>query len=169
MKNPVLSMLTLPLDVGVRSVKADVLVVLGAAMTPDGRLGPALDERVRVGVDAWHRGVAPKILMTGKYEATAMRARALELGVAESAILLEHTALSTRENALFSSELMRVHGLARALIVTQPFHRLRAIAAFRKLGIDAQALAFPSERVTPRQVFREYGALAVYGLRGWLY
>ena len=97
-----------------------------------------------------------------------MRERAVELGVPREAVLLEHTALTTRENALFSAELMRQYELRSALLVTQPYHRLRSVAAFRRAGVDARALAFESERSTPRAVLREYGALAVYGLRGWL-
>ena len=147
----------------------DVIVVLGAALSPDGGLGPALAERVEAGAAAFHRGLAPKMIVTGALEATAMRTRAVELGVPFEAILLEHTALTTRQNALFSSALMRAHGFRRALIVTQPYHMRRAVAAFRKVGVEAEPLRFPSARNSLRQVAREYVALAIYGLRGWLY
>jgi uncharacterized SAM-binding protein YcdF (DUF218 family) len=161
--------LTRPLDVGCEAERADVLVVLGASLSPDRRrLGPALEERVVEGAAAFQRGLAPVMIVTGRLEASLMRARAIELGVPAQAILVEHTALTTRENALFSSRLMSQHGLARALVVTQPYHRLRAVAAFRRVGVDAVAIGFVSDRGRPRQVLREYGALAVYGLRGWL-
>src|SRR4051812_22139696 len=100
-----------PLDVRDAPARADVLIVLGAALAPDGRLGAALEERVLVGVEAFHRGIALRLLVTGKFEATAMYRRARELGVPDAAILLEHTALTTRENALFSAEILRLHGL----------------------------------------------------------
>jgi uncharacterized SAM-binding protein YcdF (DUF218 family) len=168
--NPLLRMLLRPLDVGREAGRADVLVVLGAALSRDMRsLGPALEERVVEGAAAFRRGLAPAMIVTGKLEASLMKVRAIELGVPAEAILLEHTALTTRENALFSAELMRRHGLERALIVTQPYHRLRAVTAFRRAGVEASALGFVSARTPPRQVFREYGALAVYGLRGWLH
>jgi uncharacterized SAM-binding protein YcdF (DUF218 family) len=147
---------------------ADVLVVLGAALTPDGRLGPALAERVEAGVSAWKSGLAPRLLMTGAYEASAMRQRAIELGVPAEAILLEHTALTTRENALFSGEILRQNGLRRALLVTQPYHRRRAVAAFRRTGISAEALKFRSQRDTLKQHGREVVARLVYRLRGWI-
>jgi uncharacterized SAM-binding protein YcdF (DUF218 family) len=147
---------------------AEVLIVLGAALAADGRLGPALEERVVAGVAAWRQGLAPRVLMTGRFEAAAMRARALELGVPAEAVLVEHTARSTRENALFSSELLRRHGVRSALIVTQPWHRRRAVSAFRKVGVDARSLPFASTRVGVRQLLRECVALVAYGLRGWL-
>jgi len=162
------ALLARPLDVGRDGARADVLVVLGAALAPDGRLGPALEERVVEGAAAFRRGMAPWMLVTGCIEAAAMRARALELGVPASSILVEHTATTTRENAIRSAELMRGRGLVRACIVTQPFHRLRAVTAFRRAGVEAEALGFVSERGPARQVVREYGALLVYGLRGWL-
>lgn len=97
-----------------------------------------------------------------------MRARAVALGVPNAAILLEPTARTTRENALASSALMRAHGLCRALIVTQPFHVRRSVAAFRRVGVEADPLPFRSAVTTARQAAREYVALAVYAARGWL-
>jgi uncharacterized SAM-binding protein YcdF (DUF218 family) len=146
---------------------ADVLVVLGAALAADGSLGPALAERVEAGVEAWKRGVAPRLLMTGALEASAMKQRAVELGVPEEAIWIEHTALTTRENALFSGEILRQKGVRRALIVTQPYHRARGAAAFRRLGIEAEALDFRSFRQPLKQQLRELAARLVYRLRGW--
>ncbi len=157
-----------PLRVASSGAPCDVIVVLGAALAPGGQLGPALAERVEAGAAAFHRGLAAKMIVTGALEATAMRTRAVALGVPFEAILLEHTALTTRQNALFSSTLMRAHGFRRALIATQPYHMRRAIASFRSVGVEAEPLLFPSERTSLRQVAREYGALVLYGLRGWL-
>jgi uncharacterized SAM-binding protein YcdF (DUF218 family) len=148
--------------------QADVLVVLGAALAADGGLGPALAERVEAGVRAFKAGVAPRLLMTGALEATAMKRRAMELGVPGEAIVVEHTARTTRENALFSSALLRKEGLGRVLIVTQRYHRRRAVAAFRRVGIDAAPLEFRSRRERPKQLLRELAARLVYRLRGWV-
>jgi uncharacterized SAM-binding protein YcdF (DUF218 family) len=148
--------------------QAEVLVVLGAALAADGSLGPALAERVEAGVAAWKAGVAPRLLMTGALEAAAMKQRAIELGVPEDAVWIEHTALTTRENALFSAEILRRKGLRHALIVTQPYHRARGVAAFRRVGIEAAALPFPSFRQTLKQELREVAARIVYRLRGWI-
>jgi uncharacterized SAM-binding protein YcdF (DUF218 family) len=145
----------------------DVIVVLGAALTPAGELGPALAERVHFGVLAWRDGRAPRMIMTGIHEAHKMKARALALGVPAEAVLLEATARTTRENAVRSAELMRRHGWATALVVTQGYHRLRAVAAFRRAGIEAAALRFTS-RWRLKQAARELVALAFYKSRGWI-
>lgn len=157
-----------PLRLEATERRGDVLVVLGAALAPDGTLGPALAERVEEGAAAFRRGLAPAMIVTGALEAEAMRARAVALGVPKAAILLEPTARTTRENALASSALMRAHGFSRALIVTQPFHVRRSVAAFRRVGVEADPLPFRSAVTTARQAAREYVALAVYAARGWL-
>jgi uncharacterized SAM-binding protein YcdF (DUF218 family) len=148
-------------------VAFDVIVVLGAALTPEGELGPALAERVQHGVAAWRDGAAPRLIMTGVHEAYKMKARAVALGVPAEAILVEPTARTTRENAVRSAALMRQHGMTRALVVTQGYHRPRAAAAFRRVGVAAAALRFES-RLQLRQVAREVVALAFYKSRGWI-
>jgi uncharacterized SAM-binding protein YcdF (DUF218 family) len=157
-----------PLQTRGSSEPAEVLVVLGAALARDGGLGPALAERVAAGVAAWHRRLAPRLLMTGAREATAMRNRAVELGVPPDAIWIEHASLTTRDNAVLCAAILRGHGVRRALIVTQPYHRRRAVAAFRHAGVDAAALQFAGERESVRVIAREYVALAAYAARGWL-
>jgi uncharacterized SAM-binding protein YcdF (DUF218 family) len=146
---------------------SDVIVVLGAALAPDGSLGPALAERVRAGAAAFSEGAAPLVLMTGVHEAEKMRDRAVALGVPRECILVEPHARTTRENAVFCSELMRQHGLRRAVVVTQAYHRLRAVAAFRRLGVDAHAYRFRG-RQRVKQVVRELVALVAYKARGWI-
>jgi uncharacterized SAM-binding protein YcdF (DUF218 family) len=145
----------------------DVIVVLGAALTADGELGTALAERVCAGVAAWRAGRAPQLMMTGVHEAEKMKARAVALGVPAAAILVEPTARTTRENALRCAELMGRHQLVRALVVTQAYHRLRAVAAFRRVGVTAEGYRFDG-RFTTKQAMRELVALAVYRARGWI-
>ncbi len=145
----------------------DVIVVLGAALGPEGDLGPALAERVLVGVEAWRAGRAPRLLMTGRLEAEKMKARAVKLGVPAERILVETEALTTRQNAIGCAAILRAHGLGRALIVTQAYHRRRAVAAFRRVGVDADGLDFagPSRW---KWHLREFVARAVYRVRGWI-
>ena len=146
---------------------ADVIVVLGAALGPEGDLGPALAERVLAGVEAWRAGRAPWLMMTGIHEAEKMKRRAVKLGVPAAQVLVEPTARTTRENALRCAQLMRAHGLGRALVVTQGYHRRRAIAAFRKIGVVAEPLVFP-HRARLRWWVRESAAWMVYKARGWI-
>ncbi len=150
------------------SAPFDVIIVLGAALGPEGDLGAALAERVLAGVEAWRAGRAPLLLMTGRYEAELMLKRAVKLGVPRDRVLVEIAALTTRENATGCAAIMRARGLRRALVVTQAFHRARAVAAFRRAGVDADALAFVDAMGTWQMSAREVAARAVYRLRGWI-
>jgi uncharacterized SAM-binding protein YcdF (DUF218 family) len=150
------------------SAPLEVIVVLGAALGPEGDLGPLLADRVLAGVEAWRAGRAPLVLMTGRYEAELMKRRALILGVPAAAVLVETAALTTRENATGCAAIMRERGLARALVVTQAFHRMRAVAAFRRAGVDAGALVYAGMPVRLRTRARELVAIAAYRARGWI-
>ena len=149
-------------------MSAQAIVVLGAALTPDGRPGPALAERIEAGAQAFREGRAPIVVMTGALEAAIMRERAVELGVPREAIRIEPTALTTRTNAVACAALLQPDGIRRVLFVTQPYHRRRAVGAFRKVGFEAAAYEFASRRNSPRQRLREIVARAHYRLRGWI-
>lgn len=141
---------------------ADVIVVLGAGVHEDGSLGRSAAERVQVGVEAWKKGCAPWLLLTGGQsdaslrgdlrvmlrgsqgrirqgcsEAEAMRQMALAMGVPADAIVLENGARSTQENARLSAHLMFARGWRRALLVTQPYHLRRSLVLFEEEGIKA--------------------------------
>jgi uncharacterized SAM-binding protein YcdF (DUF218 family) len=82
-------------------------------------------------------------------------------------IYVEPTALTTRENAVRCVALMRAQGMTRALVVTQDYHRPRAVAAFRRLGVDAEAYRFAGRTRWKLRV-REVVARLAYRARGWI-
>lgn len=124
------------------SPAADIVIVLGARVYPDGTLSPALQRRVARAADAWRDGVAPRILCTGgkrwgeHQEAIAMRAELLRQGVDDQAVVLELFAHSTAENALYCARTLRLLGLRRAALVTCPWHMPRAMRDFTRCGVD---------------------------------
>jgi len=147
-------------------VSFDAIVVLGAALAPGGGPGPALAERIAAGAEAFARGLAPVVVMTGALDAQIMCDRAVALGVPREAIRLEPTALTTRTNAVACAQLLSPP--KRVLVVTQPYHRRRAVAAFRKVGFEAEAYEFASRRNSVKQRLREIAARAHYRWRGWI-
>ncbi|MBD2828500.1 YdcF family protein [Streptomyces globisporus] len=97
-------------------------------------------------VDLHRRGMFPLIVFTGaisrttegrmpKGEAEHYRERALELGVPESAILVEPNARNTGENIRFSQALLEEQGVdvSSILLVSKPYEERRAYATARKL------------------------------------
>ena len=124
-----------------------VIVVLGSALGRDGGPTPRLRARVMHGVALFHQGRADTLLVTGgrarngMAEAEVMRTLAVAAGVPEDRIVVDPRAGNTLESALNTSRLMREHGWVKVLIATDWLHLMRALLAFRGVGIRAAGSA----------------------------
>ena len=132
-------------------VAYDVIVVLGAAVWPDGRPSPALQRRVMHAVDLMQRGYASYLLVTGGVgkhpptEAEVMQRLAVAYGIPSRHVLREAQATSTFESALLCGDLLRQRGWSRVLVVTDRYHLPRTLLAFRSCGIRAVGSAAPGK------------------------
>jgi uncharacterized SAM-binding protein YcdF (DUF218 family) len=63
-------------------------------------------------------------------------------GIPPDLIWIESRSRTTHENALYSSEILRQHGVPRVALVTDASSMPRATACFRKLGIDVVPAPF---------------------------
>ncbi|MFF8657820.1 YdcF family protein [Streptomyces huasconensis] len=101
--------------------------------------------------DLYRRGMAPLVVFTGatsrttrermpRGEAEHYRDRAMELGVPESAIIVEPKARNTGENIRFSRALLEERGIpvSSVLLVSKPYEQRRAYATARKLWPDVE-------------------------------
>ncbi len=136
-----------------RAVPADVLVVLGARVLPGGVPSGSLQARVEKAVELYQRGLAPRLIFSGGIgvnppsEAQVMRALAVRLGVPPEACILEEQSHSTEQNARYSAELLRSLGTRRVVVVSDPYHLLRARQYFRLQGFEvATSPALLTER-----------------------
>jgi uncharacterized SAM-binding protein YcdF (DUF218 family) len=158
-----------------RAAPADVIIILGAGTRPSGAPSPGHTRRIRHGVALYQEGLAPWILCTGGYtdrhpnsEAHACATLARNLGVPDSAILLEENSSSTEENAIEARRVMDEHGLETAIVVSDNYHLLRAELLFGAQGIPvtvspAQATAGPLYwRTALTNMYREVAALGWY-------
>jgi len=132
----------------------------------------------------WNEGTPP--------ESTQMAEVMQMLGVPRSAILEESSSRNSHENAAYTSRLLLAHNLHRVLLVTSAIAMPRALAVFRKQGIDAiaaptdfttdhghlngtsglevEALSLvPSSRALEESggALHEYLGLLIYRLVGW--
>jgi uncharacterized SAM-binding protein YcdF (DUF218 family) len=124
------------------AVEAEAVVVLGARVLPGGVPSGALQARLEKAVALYHQGLAPRLVLSGGVglhppsEARVMCELAMRLGVPEEACLLEEQSRSTEENARFSTALLRGLGARRVVLVSDPFHLLRARQYFRLHGFE---------------------------------
>ncbi|TSC29521.1 YdcF family protein [Corallococcus sp. Z5C101001] len=128
---------------------ADALVVLGARVLPGGMPSGALVARVGQAAALYHRGTAPWLVVSGGVgvhppsEARVMRGLLEEAGVPSSACMLEEDSHSTRDNARFSASLLRARGARRVVVVSDPYHLLRARQCFRLEGLEVATSPAP--------------------------
>lgn len=154
------------------------IIILGAAVRPDGTPSPALRARVQA-ARAWgERQMPPAIYLPtgaiGRYppaESVAMAAILIEARVPETRIFQEPTGTDTFSSVLACLALLRRIGPEGAAwegevrVATHRYHLPRSLLLFRLGGVKARAVpppAGPSETGTPRRWFwrmREIPAL----------
>jgi uncharacterized SAM-binding protein YcdF (DUF218 family) len=140
-------------DAGSDRVRADAIVVLGAAAY-DARPSPVFEERIRHGIDLYKRERAPTLIFTGGFggngarfsESQVARRYALRNGVPDRAILIETVSRNTIENLGQAAALMRARKLGRAIIVSDPLHMSRALRICRDVGIVCLGSPTPTTR-----------------------
>ncbi|AGS71174.1 YdcF family protein [Streptomyces collinus] len=113
-----------------------------------------------VTAELYHQGMAPVIVFTGatspttrarmpRGEAVQYRERVLELGVPDSAVILEPRATNTGENIEFTKAVLADAGVevTSVLLVSKPYEERRSYAMMRKLWaeVDVVCASTPME------------------------
>ena len=104
-------------------------------------------------VSLYHQGKIRKILISGgnytdaQSEAITVYDALMATGIPDSVLLVEKESLNTRENAVFSAELIAENlPDATCILITSALHMKRSLACFRKAGLNPDA--FPAEHIT---------------------
>jgi uncharacterized SAM-binding protein YcdF (DUF218 family) len=155
----------------------EVAVVLGTEVLPDGRPSRTLEARVRHAAGLYARGRVGMLIPTGGLgklppaEAEVMGRVLREMGVPDDAVVLEDRALNTWDSARLVAGMAEKLGVESVLVVTDPLHCVRAVAAFERAGLRAWAEpVYGSPMWRGRwsrrgQFVREAGALVWYRIR----
>ncbi len=150
---------------GAQSV--DAIVVLGAAQF-DGRPSPVLAARLDHAFDLYEQGYAPLIVTTGANqagdrftEAYAGLTYLLERGVPEDDILVVVDGTNTFESLSAAANALFARGAgSRVLLVSDPYHALRAVEIAREVGLDGRFSPTTLDS-SMRQLGRETAAVAL--------
>ncbi|MBR1993583.1 MAG: YdcF family protein [Firmicutes bacterium] len=143
--------------VEISRIEPECIMVLGASVHPDGTPSPMLEDRLEAGIELYNRGVAPKLLLTGdngqiEYnEVEAMKNYAVNAGVPEEDIFLDHAGFSTYDSVYRASY---VFGVESMVAVTQEYHLYRTLHGCKKMGIEAVGIGADQE-VYAGQEYRE--------------
>ena len=120
---------------------ADVALVLGNTVNPDGQPSARLRARLDAAVAVYRAGRAPVLLVSGGLgkeghdEAVVMRNYLVSQGIPAAAIVVDSEGWTTGHSARNAAAWMRGRGLSRAIVVTQYFHVPRSKLALRKCGV----------------------------------
>jgi uncharacterized SAM-binding protein YcdF (DUF218 family) len=163
------------------SDRADVIVVLAAGVSDECTLNAYSLRRTLLGARLYREGRAPLILFTGGIRAgtacpmaSVMADAAREIGVPESAVLLETAAHNTHENAAYSAPILRRVGARSILLVTDRLHMVRSELSFASFGFTVHRASVPlfdSSSGNAESVYwaiRERLAITIYRWRGWI-
>ncbi len=153
---------------------ADAIVVFGCRVYSDGEPSLVLSDRVRTGCELFREGLAPQIVFSGGpgdgdiHETEAMRRMALELGVPDSAIVLDPHGLSTWATVQNTSPLFAASSARRVLAVSHFYHLPRVKLTYQSRGWDVftvPARETQSIQQLPFNMAREVLAFWAYFLR----
>src|SRR5258708_15317976 len=141
----------------IKDHRTDAIVVLGRGVRADGSLGLIARGRVDRALELFNRGVAPRIIFSGRSslmnddvpavtEATAMASYAGTRGLPPSAALVEEESRDTIGNAYFVRTMWLDPNRWHAIPVrTSDFHLPRPAWLFRKvLGADYDVAFSPA-------------------------
>jgi len=123
--------------------KAEVAIVPGALVKPDGEMSAMLADRVKQASALWHAGKVEKILVSGDHgqwiydEPDTMRKALVNRGVPPRDVFEDHAGFDTWATMVRARE---IFGVRDAVVITQGFHMPRALYLADAAGIDATGL-----------------------------
>jgi len=122
----------------------DCILVLGCYVHENGNPSDMLHDRLKMGVELYDLGAAPKLLMTGDHgrvgydEVDAMKTFAVEAGIQSENVFMDHAGFSTYESMYRARDIFQAK---KIIIVTQEYHLYRAIYIAESLGLEAYGVA----------------------------
>ena len=117
----------------------DCAVILGAGVR-EGKPTPMLRDRLLVGIDLYKSGAVKKLIMSGDHgstdydEVNIMKSFAVDRGVPDEDIFMDHAGFSTYETIYRAREIFEADNV---IIVSQKYHLYRALYIAEKLGIKS--------------------------------
>lgn len=132
-----------------RVADADVIIVPGNTIGPDGRPSPRLQARLDAALRLFRERHAPLIFVSGGIgkegfdEAESMSAYLVENGIPHSAIIKDNLGIDTEATTRNAATFMRNRNLQKVLIATQYFHVPRIKLALERNGVQVSGSLHP--------------------------
>lgn len=147
----------------------DYVIIHGAGLLKGRKVSKLLADRIDRAIEVYHRDPAPPMLIPSGgrgsdedlSEAEAMEQYLLEHGIPQAHIIREDRSRTTRENLLFSKEIIDGRdGPGLTALVTSNYHVYRALSLCREIGLDCTGIgAHVAPYYWPSAVIREFAAI----------
>ncbi|MGG5255400.1 YdcF family protein [Neobacillus sp. SM06] len=150
-----------------KSIKGDVIVVLGGGATGDtadidgaGQLSGHSANRILTAARMYKKTRLPIIISGGSVfkdsgnEAEIAKRQLVSLGIPREKILLDRKSLNTEQNAIYTKKILTASHFKYPIVVTSAFHMKRSVLHFEKQGVSVQP--YPTDYRTSKKI-------AVYG------
>lgn len=117
----------------------DCIIVLGAGLRK-GKPSPILEDRLKVAIELYKDGYAPKIIVSGDHgqddydEVNPMKNYLLDNDIPAEDIFMDHAGFSTYDSIYRLKEIFKAQ---KAIIVTQQFHLYRSLYIAKSIDLDA--------------------------------
>lgn len=114
-------------------------VILGAGVR-NGKPTPMLKDRLLTGIELYKSGAVKKLIMSGDHgsedydEVNIMKSFAVDNGVPDEDIFMDHAGFSTYETVYRAKEIFEADNI---IIVSQEYHLYRALYIAEKLDVKA--------------------------------
>ncbi len=156
--------------------QAEVIVVHGGGITPEGELSVKAVARMDTGIAAYKDGVAPRIAVTGKHsftarkpiklaEADAMEAYAVGKHVPVSDIHKEKRSLETVGNVLFTiNDILIPEDWEEVVVDTSKSHLPRTMDIWQHVGgrdFSVSGISAPEQVGIAERIYEPVGSLLV--------
>ena len=128
---------------------ADLAVVLGNEVYPNGEPSPQLKVRLDRAFELYQRGLFPKILVSGGVEtnggdeAKGMQNDLVKRGIPLDAVLLDNAGVNTKATAQNTARIAKQNGWTRILIISHCYHLPRCRLLFERAGIKDPLSSYP--------------------------
>ncbi len=147
----------------------NIVMVFGAGLKAKGQPSAVLEDRILTAIQLYQDGRVGKIVMSGDNrnvnhnEVQAMHNFAIDQGLTEDNIILDHAGRSTYDSCY---RLKEIFGLSKIVLVTQRYHLPRALYVCNELGIDAIGVAAEDRGYTKQVKYSSREMLA--SVQAWL-
>ncbi len=154
---------------------ADVAIIPGNRVNPDGKPSSWLQARLDKTLDLYHQGLFKHVIVSGGFgkegfdEAVVMKQYLVDSGVPDQAVLVDPNGDDTYLTARNSAALMAVNGWTTALVVSQFYQIPRTRLALSRFGVK-QVYSAHAQGLTSNGLIslaREVPAYLVYFFRSY--